>query len=175
MIRDYAPFSSGARHQMTLFFNLATLYEHTWDPAIGQVLKEYADAFLDPDHRSGVWRSQQNDLPAHADAPTMGHYWAPALWKYARATGDPRMKEILRRWCDACYAADPFHEDVGVYSNSQIGYAYYFTRDPKHLRPALAELERLAPNAEPLERPEDLNRRIYNPYAPIRCFAGRRA
>src|SRR4029079_8820833 len=60
MIRDYAPFDSGSRHQMTLFFNLATLYEHTWDPQIGQALREYADAFLDPDHRLGGLRSQDH-------------------------------------------------------------------------------------------------------------------
>jgi hypothetical protein len=167
MIRDYAPFASGTRHQLTLFFNLATLYEHTWDVRIGQVLKEYADAFLDPGHRMGVWRCQENGLPARAEAPIMAHYWVPALWKYERATGDPRMKEVFARYFDACYVADPFREDVGNYSPVHLGYAYHFTRDPRHLGPALWELERLLPHAEPLKSPEELGRRIYNPYATI--------
>lgn len=170
MIRDYAPFTSGLRHQMTQLFNLATLYEHTQDPAIEQVLKECAAAYLDPQHRIGVWRTQENDLPNHADAPLLCHFWVPALWKYDRATGDPRMSEILRRYFDACYAADPFREDVGRYSNVHLAYAYYYTRDPRHLRPARVELDRLLPNAEPLTRPEDLGQRLYNPYAPIQAL-----
>lgn len=172
MIRDYAPFNSGSRHQLTLLFNLSTLYEHTWDPKIGQALKEYADAFLDPEHRIGVWRSYDNRLPSRADSPLMAHYWAPALWKYSLATGDPRMKKVLQRYFDASYAADPFREDVGVYSNAHIGYAYYFTRDPRHLRPALRELESLLPNAEPLTDYAAIGPRLYNPYAPIRSFTG---
>lgn len=172
MIRDYAPFNSGSRHQQTLFFNLATLYEHTWDPKIGQVVREYADAFLDPKHPIGVWRSQDNSGPVHAEAPIMAHYWVPALWRYSRATNDPRMPEVFRRYFEACLGADPFLEDVGIYSNVQIGYAYAFTKDPRHLRAAASELERLQPNAEPLAKPEDLNVRIYNPYAPIRSFTG---
>ncbi len=170
MIRDYAPFTSGLRHQMTQLFNLATLYEHTWDPLIGQALNECADAYLDPNHRIGVWRTQENSPPNHADAPLLCHYWVPALWKYERATGDPRMKEIFRRYFDACYAADPFDEDVGVYSNVHIAYAYYYTRDPRHLRPAQRELDRLLPNAEPLAQPQDLGLRLYNPYAPIKSL-----
>jgi hypothetical protein len=170
MIRDYAPFNSGSRHQLTLFFNLATLYEHTWDAKIGQALREYANAFLDPQHPIGVWRSQDNRGPTQAEAPLLAHYWAPALWKYARATDDPRMPDVLRRYYEACWATDPFAEDVGIYSNVQIGYAYYFTRDPRHLRPAVAELERLRPFGEPLARPEDLGQRLYNPYAPAQSF-----
>ena len=170
MIRDYAPFTSGLRHQMTQFFNLATLYEHTWDPTIGQALRECADAYLDPDHRIGVWRTQENGPPNHADAPRLCHYWAPALWKYARATGDPRMPAVLRGYFDACYAADPFYEDVGQYSQVHLAYAYYYTRDPRHLRAAQIELNRLLPNAEPLAKPEDLGPRLYNPYAPIRAL-----
>jgi hypothetical protein len=170
MIRDYAPFTSGLRHQMTQFFSLATLYEHTWDPTIGQVLRECADAYLDPGHRIGVWRTQENGPPNHADAPRLCHFWVPALWKYGRATGDPRMKQILRGYFDACYAADPFDEDVGAYSNVHLGYAYYYTQDPRHLRPALNELARLLPYAEPLARPEDLGQRLYNPYAPIKAL-----
>lgn len=170
MIRDYAPFTSGLRHQMTQFFNLATLYEHTWDPVIAQALREGADAYLDPDHRIGVWRTQENGPPNHADAPRLCHYWVPALWKYARATGDPSMPEILRGYFDACYAADPFYEDVGQYSQVHLGYAYYYTRDPRHLRSAQIELDRLLPNGEPLAKPEDLGQRLYNPYAPIKAL-----
>lgn len=170
MIRDYCPFTSGLRHQMTYFFSLSTLYEHTWDPVIGQVVRECADAYLDPNHRIGVWRTQENGLPAHADAPELAHYWVPALWKYARATQDPRMPDIFRKHFDACYAADPFREDVGRYSDVHLAYAYYYTRDPKHLRPALLALEKQLPNAEPLARPQDLGRRLYNPYTPIQCF-----
>jgi len=172
MIRDYAPFNSGSRHQLTLLFNLSTLYEHTWDPKIKQAVGEYADAFLDPAHPIGVWRSQDNRGPAHAESPTMAHYWSSALWRYARATGDPRMPEVLRRYFDACLGADPFNEDLGIYSNVQIGYAYAFSKDPRHLRPAQLELEHLQPNAAPLAKPEDLNQRLYNPYAPIRSFTG---
>ncbi|QDU26059.1 hypothetical protein ETAA8_11310 [Anatilimnocola aggregata] len=174
MIRDYAPFSSGSRHQMTLFFNLATLYEHTWDPRAKQALAEYAAAFLDSAHPIGVWRSQDNSLPAHADAPLMGHFWVPALWKYARVTNDPRMKDIFARYFAAGYAADPFREDekVGVYSNSYVGYAYYFTRDARFLALAENELNQLLPNAAPLANPQEINSRLYNPYAPARTFAG---
>lgn len=172
MIRDYAPFNSGSRHQLTLLFNLATLYEHTWDPKIGRAVREYADAFLDPAHPIGVWRSQDNRGPVHAEAPIMAHFWTPALWRYARATGDPRMPEVFRRYFDACLGADPFREDVGVYSNNHIGYAYAFTKDPRHLRAAASELETLQPFAEPLAKPEDLGTRLYNPYAPIRSFTG---
>lgn len=171
MIRDYAPFNSGSRHQQTLFFNLATLYEHTWDPKIGQAVKEYADAFLDAENRIGVWRSQDNRAPIRAEAPIMAHFWAPALWRYARATNDPRMPQVFERYFKSFLEADPISGDVGVYSNNQIGYAYAFSKDPRHLRAALAELEKLKPNAEPLAKPEDMNRRLYNPYAPIACFA----
>jgi PcRGLX-like protein central beta sandwich domain/PcRGLX-like N-terminal RIFT barrel domain len=167
MLRDYAPFTSGSRHQLTLFFNLATLYEHTWDARIGQVLAEYAGAFLDPEHPLGVWRCQENRLPARAEAPIMAHYWAPALWKYARATGDPRMPALLARYYDACYGADPFDEDVGNYSAVHLAYAYYYTRDPRHLGPIQRELERLLAHAAPLGDPAELGMRIYNPYAPI--------
>ena len=66
MLRDYAPFQSGSRHQMTLLFNLATLYEHTWDPQIGKVLDEYAAMFLDPTQPNGVWQCQDHRLPASA-------------------------------------------------------------------------------------------------------------
>jgi hypothetical protein len=172
MIRDYAPFNSGSRHQQTLFFNLATLYEHTWDPKIGLALREYADAFLDPEHSLGVWRSQDNRAPIRAEAPIMAHYWIPALWRYARATNDPRMPKVLDRYFKACLGADPFQGDVGVYSNCQIGYAYAFSKDPRHLRAAAHELEHLRPNAKPLAKPQDLGERLYNPYAPIRAFAG---
>lgn len=170
MVRDYCPFTSGLRHQMTYFFSLGTLYEHTWDPQIGQVLRTCGEAYLDADHRIGVWRTQENGLPAYADAPKLAHFWVPALWKYARASGDPRMAGVFDKYFAACYAADPFYEDVGIYSNVQIGYAYYFTHDARHLRPALLELENLMPNAEPLAKPEDLGRRLYNPYAPIQCY-----
>lgn len=170
MIRDYCPFTSGLRHQMTYFFSLATLYEHTWDPVIGQVLHECADAYIDADHRIGVWRTQENRLPTHADAPKLAHYWIPALWKYARATQDPRMPEVFRRYFDACYAADPFEEDLGQYSDVHIGYACYFTRDARHLRAAVLALDDLLPNAAPLTDPAELNGRLYNPYTPIQCF-----
>lgn len=170
MIRDYCPFTSGLRHQMTYFFSLSTLYEHTWDPKLGQVLRECANAYIDPKHDMGVWPTQENRLPAFAEAPELAHFWVPALWKYARATQDDRMPGVFKKYFDACYAADPFREDVGRYSNVHLAYAYYFTRDAKHLRPALLELERLLPNAEPLAKPQDLGRRLYNPYAPIQCF-----
>ncbi len=174
MIRDYAPFHSGTRHQMTMFFSLATLYEHTWDPRVGQALRECADAFLDPNHATGTWRPQDSDLPAHADAPSMGHFWVPALWKYSRVTNDPRMTNILARYFATGYAADPFreHETVGVYSNSYLGYAYYFTRDPRFLPLAEKELKLLRPYANPLTKPEEIGERIYNPYAPARTFTG---
>lgn len=172
MIRDYAPFSSGSRHQHTLFFNLATLYEHTWDPQIKQVLDEYAAAFLDPKHAIGVWRSQDNSLPAHAEAPAMAHFWVPALWKYERVTRDQRMKEIFQKYFDTAYAADPFREfeDVGVYSNTYCAYAYYFTRDPRYLTLAKHELDQLLPNSLPLKTPQEINQRLYNPYAPAKTF-----
>ncbi len=174
MIRDYAPFLSGTRHQLTMFFSLATLYEHTWDPKIGQALHECADAFLDPTHPIGTWRPQDSSGPAHADAPSMGHFWVPALWKYSRVTNDPRMPDILARYFAAGYAADPFreHESVGVYSNSYLGYAFYFTRDPRFLPLAVKELELLRPYSKPLEKPDEVNTRLYNPYAPARTFAG---
>ncbi len=170
MVRDYCPFTSGLRHQMTYFFSLATLYEHTWDPEIGQVLRECADAYLDPRHRIGVWRTQENGLPLYADAPELAHYWVPALWKYARATQDPQMPDVFKKYFAACYLADPFRENVGRYSNVHIGYAWYFTRNPRHLRPALLALDQLLPNAEPLARPQDIGRRLYNPYVPIQSF-----
>ena len=174
MMRDYAPFHSGTRHQMTMFFSLATLYEHTWDPRVGQALRECADAFLDPAHATGTWRPQDSDLPSHADAPSMGHFWVPALWKYSRVTHDPRMPDILARYFAAGYAADPFreHGTVGVYSNSYLGYAYYFTRDPRFLPLAAKELDLLQRYAKPLEKPSDIGERIYNPYAPALTFAG---
>jgi hypothetical protein len=172
MIRDYAPFHSGTRHQMTMFFSLATLYEYTWDPRVGQALRECADAFLDPSHATGTWRPQDSDLPAHADAPSMGHFWVPALWKYSRVTNDPRMPDILARYFATGYAADPFREQesVGVYSNSYLGYAYYFTRDPRFLPLAAKELELLQPYANPLTKPDEIGERIYNPYAPAKTF-----
>ncbi len=174
MVRDYAPFSSGLRHQMTLWFNLSTLYEHTWDEQVGQVAREYADAFLTPAGPSGVWHCQENNLPANAPTPTMAHFWSPALWKYDRATGDPRLKEILPKYFSACYLADPFRlsGDVGVYSNLHGGYGYYFTGDPRYVRWSLDELQNLSKHAAPLAKPEDLNRRIYNPYATIESLAG---
>ncbi len=174
MIRDYAPFHSGTRHQMTMFFSLATLYEHTWDPRVGQALRECANAFLDTKHATGTWRPQDSDLPAHADAPSMGHFWVPALWKYSRVTHDPRMPDILARYFASGYAADPFreHGTVGVYSNSYLGYAYYFTRDPRFLPLAEKELNLLRPYADPLTKPEQIGERIYNPYAPARTFTG---
>lgn len=171
MIRDYAPFQSGSRHQMTLFFNLSTLYEHTWDPKVGQAVREFADAYLAPENPNGVWQCQDHRLPANADSPMLAHYWSPALWKYDRATGDPRMREVLPKYFTACIEADPYGEDVGIYSNVQIAWAWHFTRDPRHLAAAKHELQELLPNAAPLDRPEDLNRRIYNPYAPIKALA----
>lgn len=174
MIRDYAPFRSGTRHNLTLFFNLATLYEHTWDPQIGQALNEYAAAFLDPRHPTGTWTPQDSRLPAHAEAPSMGHFWVPALWKYHRVTQDPRMPEIFARYFAAGYAADPFRdgEDVGTYSNHYPAYAYYFTRDPRYLALAKNELDQLLPHSLPLTKPGDINTRLYNPYAPARVFSG---
>lgn len=171
MIRDYAPFQSGSRHQQTLFFNLATLYEHTWDPSVKQVLDEYAAAFLDPAAKNGVWQCQDHRLPANADSPMLAHYWAPALWKYARATNDLRMPEILQKYFTACIEADPYGGDVGIYSNNQIAWGWWFTKNPQFLVAAQHELDDLMPNAAPLEKPEDLNRRIYNPYAPIKSLA----
>jgi len=170
MIRDYAPFTSGLRHQMTQFFNLATLYEHTWDPKIGQALRECADVYLDPEHPIGVWRTQENSPPNFAAAPRLAHFWVPALWKYDRVTGDPRMPRVFKKYFAACYGTDPFREDIGQYSNVHMGYAWYYTRDPRHLRPARVELDRLMPLAKPLEKPQDLGRRIYNPYAPIQSL-----
>ena len=77
------------------------------------------------------------------------------------------MKDIFTRYFDACYAADPFRENIGNYSQVHLAYAYYYTRDPRHLRPAQIELDNLMQFAEPLARPEDLGKRLYNPYAPI--------
>lgn len=170
MMRDYAPFQSGSRHQMTLFFNLATLYEHTWDPAAGRVVREFADAYVAPEAPNGVWQCQDHRLPANSDAPLLAHYWSPALWKYARATKDPRMPEVLRKYFTACFEADPYAGEVGVYSNVQIAWAWYFTRDPRHLVAAQHELDDLLPLASPLEKPEDLGPRIYNPHNPTRAF-----
>ena len=171
MIRDYAPFQSGSRHQMTLFFNLSTLYEHTWDPKIGQAAREFADAYLRPEAPNGTWQCQDHHLPANADSPMLAHYWSSALWKYARATNDPRMPGVLQKYFRACAEADPYAGDVGIYSNQQIAWGWYFTKDPRHLTAAQAELDALLPHAEPLDKPEDLNRRIYNPYAPIKTLA----
>ena len=171
MLRDYAPFQSGSRHQMTLFFNLSTLYEHTWDPVIKQVLDEYAAAFLDSESPNGVWQCQDHRLPANANSPMLAHYWSSALWKYARASNDPRMPAILKKYFTACYEADPYNGDVGIYSNVQMAWAWHFTRDPRHLIAARHELDLLLPNAEPLSKPEDLGGRIYNPYEPIRALA----
>ena len=81
------------------------------------------------------------------------------------------MPEIFRRYFTAAYHADPFGEDVGIYSNVQIAYAWYFTRDPRHLGAAIKELDSLLPDAEPLQRPEDLGKRIYNPLSPIKALA----
>ena len=134
------------------------------------MLRECADAYLDPDHRIGVWRTQENGPPACAAAPELAHFWVPALWKYARATGDPRMPGIFKKYFAACYAADPFREDVGRYSDAHLGYAYYFTKDPRHLRPAQLALDKLLPNAQPLKNPKELGQRLYNPYAPIQSF-----
>lgn len=174
MIRDYAPFRSGTRHELTMGFSLATLYEHTWDERVGAALKDFADAFLEPEHPIGLWRPQDSRLPSHAEAPSMGHFWVPWMWKYARVTGDPRMKDIFARYFDAGYAADPFrgYEDVGIYSNHYLGYAYYFTRDPRHLPLAARELDLILAYADPLTKPDDINSRLYNPYAPARTFAG---
>jgi hypothetical protein len=172
MLRDYAPFNSGSRHQLTLLFNLSTLYEHTWDPKIRVAVKEYADAFLDPEHPIGVWRSQDNRAPNRAEAPTMAHFWTPALWRYARATNDPRMPQVREKFFKATLEADPFQSDVGIYSSTHIGYAYAFSKDPRHLRAARAELDELRPFSLPLAKPEDLAMRIYNPYAPVRSFTG---
>ena len=172
MMRDYAPFHSGTRHQMTMFFSLATLYEHTWDPRVGQAMRECADAFVDPSHRTGTWRPQDSDLPAHADAPSMGHFWVPALWKYSRVSSDPRMQEILARYFAAGYAADPFreHERVGVYSNAYLGYAYYSTRDPRFLSLIEKELDQLQSYARLLTKPDEIGPRLYNPYAPAKTL-----
>ena len=172
LIRDYAPFSSGMRHQMTLFFNLSTLYEHTWDPVIGQVLQEYADAFLDADGPIGVWMSQDNSGPANADAPWMAHYWLPALWKYHRVTGDPQVPGILKKYFDRLYGAEPYRGDLGVYSSVHLAYAWYFTRDARYLTLAQLELDRLLPMAAPLESPQSINTRLYNPSAMIRPITG---
>jgi hypothetical protein len=171
MLRDYAPFQSGSRHQQTLFFNLSTLYEHTWDPTIAQVVKEYADAFIDPARPNGVWQCQDHHLPSNADSPMLAHYWSPALWKYARATGDPRMPEVLRKYFTACQQADPYGGEVGIYSNNQIAWAWHFTHDPRILPTVRKELKRLQPNAEPLKSPEELGGRIYNPHHPIQVLA----
>lgn len=170
MIRDYAPFDSGSRHQLTLFFNLATLYENCWDPVIGQVVREYADAFIDPQQPNGVWSCYDNRLPCQAESPSMAHFWMPALWKYARATRDPRMDEVLRRYSDAGYGVDPFREEVGTYSPTNIAWAYYFSRDPKHLLAARKELRELLPRVGPLKQPQDLHDLIYNPYTPLYAF-----
>lgn len=171
MLRDYAPFQSGSRHQMTLLFNLATLYEQTWDPAMGKVLSEYANAFLDPDSPNGVWQCQDHRLPANADSPMLAHYWSSALWKYARAANDPRMPDVLRKYFTACIEADPYAEEVGIYSNTQIGWAWHFTHDPRHLVAAQYQLDEMLPAAAPLAKPEDLGGRIYNPYYPIQTLA----
>jgi hypothetical protein len=84
------------------------------------------------------------------------------------------MPEIFRRYFAAGYAADPFreYEDVGVYSNSYVGYAYYLTCDPRFLPLAAKELDKLFPYAAPLAQPGDINERLYNPYAPAKTFAG---
>jgi hypothetical protein len=171
MLRDYAPFQSGSRHQQTLFFNLSTLYEHTWDPAVRQVLDEYAAAFVKPENPNGVWQCQDHHLPANADSPMLAHFWSPALWKYERATRDTRMPGVFKKYFTAAIEADPYGGDVGIYSNNQIAWGWWFTRDPRFLVAAQHELDDLLPNAEPLAKPEDLNKRIYNPYAPIKSLA----
>src|SRR5436190_10294575 len=85
-----------------------------------------------------------------------------------------RMPDILARYFAAGYAADPFLEQgvVGVYSNAYLGYAYYFTRDARFLPLVEKELESLHSYASPLAKPDDVNARLYNPYAPARTFAG---
>ena len=171
MIRDYAPFQSGSRHQQTLFFNLSTLYEHTWDPTIKKVLDEYAAAFIKPENPNGVWQCQDHHLPANADSPMLAHYWAPALWKYARASGDKRMPEVLKKYFTACLDADPYGCDVGIYSNNQIAWAWHFTKDPRALTAAQHQLDKLLPFAQPPAKPEDLGGLIYNPYMPIMISA----
>ena len=80
------------------------------------------------------------------------------------------MPDIFKKYFAACYAADPFLEDVGRYSDVHLGYAYYFTKDARHLRPAQLALDKLLPNAQPLAKPQDLGQRLYNPYAPIQSF-----
>ena len=52
-----------------------------------------------------------------------------------------------------------------------LGYAYYFTRDPKFLPLAKKELDAILPFAGPLANPQEINTRLYNPYAPARTFA----
>jgi hypothetical protein len=170
MIRDYAPFQSGSRHQMTLFFNLSTLYEHTWDAKVAQVVREFADAYLDPGAPNGVWQCHDHHLPANSDCPLLSHYWSSALWKYDRATHDPRMKEVLPKYFRACLEADPYGADVGIYSNVQIAWAWHFLSDPRALTAARHELNDLMPFSLPLEKPEQLGERIYNPYAPIKAL-----
>ncbi len=170
MIRDYAPFQSGSRHQMTLFFNLSTLYEHTWDAKAGQVAREFADAYLDPDAPNGVWQCHDHHLPANSDCPLLSHYWSSALWKYDRATHDPRMKVVLPKYFRACLEADPYGGDVGIYSNVQIAWAWHFLKDPRAVTAAQHELGQLLPFSLPVEKPEQLGERIYNPYAPIKAL-----
>lgn len=170
MIRDYAPFQSGSRHQMTLFFNLSTLYEHTWDTRVAQVVREFADAYLDPDAPNGVWQCHDHRLPTNSDCPLLSHYWSPALWKYDRATHDPRMKVVLPKYFRAGLEADPYGGDVGIYSNVQIAWAWHFLRDPRALTAARHELADLMPYSLPLDKPEQLGERIYNPYAPIKSL-----
>jgi len=172
MVRDYAPFQSGSRHQQTLFFNLSTLYEHTWDPTVKQVLDEYAAAFIKPENPNGVWQCQDHHLPANADSPMLAHYWAPALWKYARASGDKRMPEVLKKYFTACIDADPYGCDVGIYSNNQIAWGWYFTKDLRFIGAATEEfsrrLDRLISESD---KPEDVGGRIYNPYNAISVSA----
>jgi hypothetical protein len=168
MVRDYAPFQSGSRHQQTLFFNLSTLYEHTWDPTVKQVLDEYAAAFIKPENPNGVWQCQDHHLPANADSPMLAHYWSPALWKYARASGDKRMPEVLKKYFTACIDADPYGCDVGIYSNNQIAWGWYFTKDPRFFAAERYERTRLSNRrSRESDKPEDVGGRIYNPYNPI--------
>jgi len=118
MIRDYAPFqfrltASAKRCSSTWPRCMST----TWDEKIGQAVREYADAFLDPKHPIGVWRSQDNSGPVHAEAPIMAPLLGPrtvALHARPRAIRACR-KSFPPLFSTRVLGPTPFNEDLGVY------------------------------------------------------------
>ncbi len=167
MLHNYAPFLSAYRHHLTLWFNLATLYELTWDPEVGQVLQDFADVFIDREHPTGLNMPQEAQGPSNAEAPILAHFWMPAIWKYERVTRDPRIMEAIPRFFDTAYGADPIYMDVGHYSTRHIGFAYYYTRDPRYIRPATSALEWLTHYLDPIAGPDEMLQRMHPSFGPL--------